>query len=85
MARPPRVISPHHPHHVMHRGNNRGTIFVGPSDYAVSLEALHATVARSVCQLHASVLLTNHIHVLISPTTVQGLPSLLQALGRRYV
>ena len=83
MAHPPRVISPHHPHHVMHRGNNRGTIFFAQPDYAVYLEALHATVARSDCQLHASVLMTHHLHVLLSPTTVQGLPRLRQALGRR--
>ncbi len=83
MARPPRVISPHHPHHVMHRGNNRGTIFVGQSDYAVSLEALHATVARDDYQLHVDVLMTHHLHVLLSPTTVQGLPRVMQALGRR--
>ena len=44
-------------------------------------EALKATG----CALHAYVLMTNHVHLLLTPPQPQEVPGLMISLGRRYV
>jgi len=85
MARLPRLTLTGYPHHVIQRGNNRQTIFADPADYRYLLDLLReqATVWR--VQIHAYVLMGNHFHLLATPATDDGLPKLIQAVGRRYV
>jgi putative transposase len=49
------------------------------------LELLRDAVARYGCLVHAYVLMTNHVHLLVTPETSQSVPSALQAVGRSYV
>jgi putative transposase len=85
MARKPRFNLPGYPQHVIQRGNNRQPCFFAPEDYLKYREALVGAADRTSCQIHAYVLMTNHVHLLITPATEHGLGELMQSVGRRYV
>ena len=85
MARLPRLTVPGYPHHLIQRGNNRQPIFASPADYETLLSMLDENARTLEVELHAYVLMTNHFHLLATPRTEVGLPSLMQAVGRRYV
>lgn len=85
MARQPRFVLPGQPQHVIQRGNNRQPIFVTTRDYEFYLEKLLQAVSEHECQIHAYVLMTNHVHLLVSPTRVDSLGKMMQMLGRYYV
>ena len=85
MARLPRLTVPGYPHHIIQRGNNRQTIFSTAADYQLLLSLLDENAHKFGVALHAYVLMGNHFHVLATPTTQQGLPQMMQAVGRRYV
>ena len=85
MARLGRYFLPDQPLHVIQRGNNRGAIFFDQEDYAQYLRWLAAAAAEQGCAVHAYVLMTNHVHLLLTPRRAESLPRLMQSLGRRYV
>jgi putative transposase len=85
MARLPRLTVPGYPHHVMQRGNNRQSIFVSSADYTLLLALLAENAQKFKVAVHAYVLMTNHFHLLVTPETEDGLPQMMQAVGRRYV
>jgi putative transposase len=85
MARLPRLTVPGYPHHVIQRGNNRQPIFAVTEDYQTLLSMLDENARKFGVALHAYVLMSNHFHLLATPETVEGLPQLMQAVGRRYV
>jgi putative transposase len=85
MARLPRFVIPGQPQHVIVRGNNRSEIFCAEADYAFYLEKLQQACDRHACALHAYVLMTNHVHLLLTPQGEQGISKALQMLGRYYV
>ena len=85
MARQPRVILSGYPHHVIQRGNNRNVIFAGDGDYRFYLEKLGDACRRHGCRIHAYVLMTNHVHLLMTPETETGISHAMQSLGRSYV
>ena len=65
MARHPRFILPGQPQHVIQRGNNRQPIFVTTRDYEFYLEKLMDAANEHECEIHAYVLMTNHVHLLV--------------------
>lgn len=85
MARLPRLTVPGYPHHVIQRGNNRQLIFVGTDDFERMLSLLTEYSTKFQVAIHAYVLMSNHLHLLVTPETVDGLPKLMQAVGRAYV
>ena len=85
MARLPRLTLPGYPHHVIQRGNNRQPIFATQADYLMLLQLLGDNAAKFGVALHAYVLISNHFHLLATPDTAEGLPQMMQAVGRRYV
>ena len=85
MARLPRLTLPGYPHHVIQRGNNRQPIFVSSSDRQLLLDLLDENAKKFEVAIHAYVLMGNHFHLLATPQTTDGLPQMMQALGRRYV
>lgn len=85
MPRPPRFILPGYPQHVIVRGNNRQAIVADDSDYLTLLEWLQRASDRHRCAIHAYVLMTNHIHLLVTPTIADGLGKMIQLVGRHYV
>ena len=85
MARPARYFLPDQPLHVIQRGNNRSALFFAPDDYAQYRLWLAEAAAAYGCAVHAYVLMTNHVHLLVTPTRSESLPRTMQSLGRRYV
>jgi len=85
MARPPRLVFPGQPHHVIQRGNNRSPIFFEEKDYWRYLDWLGEESAKHGCAIHAYVLMTNHVHLLVTPSHEDSLSNMMQSLGRLYV
>ncbi|OGB29761.1 MAG: transposase [Burkholderiales bacterium RIFCSPLOWO2_12_FULL_61_40] len=85
MARLPRLTLPGYPHHIIQRGNNRQAIFASSADYQTLLDLLTENAKKFDVAIHAYVLMGNHFHLLATPHTQDGLPQMMQAVGRRYV
>jgi putative transposase len=85
MARLPRFVIPGQPQHVIVRGNNREAIFYIEADYQFYLDKLKLACEKHGCDLHAYVLMTNHVHLLITPQKKESLAKALQMIGRYYV
>ena len=67
MARLPRYVLPGQPQHVIQRGNNRGVTFFAEEDYSFYRECLNEACDKHGCAVHAYVLMTNHVHLLLAP------------------
>jgi putative transposase len=85
VTRLPRHIIPGQPYHVIQRGVNRSAVFVRPTDHAFFRDRLAAALERYRCQLHAYVLMTNHVHLLVTPSGPSSIAQLIQSVSRRYV
>lgn len=85
MARLPRFVLPDQPQHIIVRGNNRSEIFCADADYQFYLEKLKLACDKHDCKIHAYVLMTNHVHLLITPQEENSLSKAMQMLGRYYV
>jgi putative transposase len=76
---------PEIPQHVVQRGNNRQAVFFERSDYRRYLDCLEEAGERYGCRVHAYVLMTNHVHLLLTPQEQDSIPKVLQSIGRKYV
>ena len=85
MPRPARLNLPDIPQHVTQRGNNRQACFFSDDDYLLYLDLLAESCHKHRCELHAYVLMTNHVHLLITPGTPGGVSLVMQDVGRNYV
>ena len=85
MARLPRLTLAGYPHHIILRGNNRQAIFMDSADFQRMLALLQAHAIEQGVQLHAYVLMSNHLHLLLTPLQNDSLPKMMQAVGRAYV
>lgn len=85
MPRRPRLDLPDIPQHVIQRGNDRGPCFFVADDYTRYREAMCEIAVQERCAVHAYVLMSNHVHLLITPATAGAVSRFMQALGRRYV
>ena len=85
MARPPRLELPGVPLHVIQRGNNRTNCFFGDIDRRFYLKCLADAAARRDCAIHAYVLMSNHVHLLVTPQAPGAVAAMLQDIGRKYV
>jgi putative transposase len=85
MPRLPRIDLPGIPQHVVQRGNDRQACFADEQDYRSYLIELHEAARKHDCAVHAYVLMTNHVHLLVTPSRKGALSRMMQAIGRRYV
>lgn len=85
MARLPRLDLPGIPQHIVQRGNDRQACFADAADYLRYRQELGEAALRHNCALHAYVLMTNHVHLLVTPREPGGVSRMMQAIGRRYV
>lgn len=85
MPRRARLVLPNIPLHIIQRGNNRQACFFADEDYSIYLDWLAEHASKTGCQVHAYVLMTNHVHLLISADWVEAPGLLMKALGQRYV
>jgi len=73
------------PVHVVQRGNNRQPIFFSESDNRLYLSWLKEASEKYGCSVHAYVLMTNHVHLLVTPEDSTGVSRMMQYIGRYYV
>src|SRR5258708_6009584 len=85
MPRHARLRIAGHPLHVVQRGVNRSACFAGDNDHVLYLALLEELADRYACSIHAYVLMTNHVHLLLSPDRADGPSTLMKHLGQRYV
>ena len=85
MARKPRIVVPGQPLHIIARGNDRQAVFYADEDYQRYTDDLYESSRQHGCQIHAYVLMTNHVHLLMTPLKKDSASKMMQALGRRYV
>jgi len=85
MPRMPRFFAEGVPQHVVQRGNDRRPIFLELEDYAHFLACLLSAVRKHGAAIHGYVLMTNHVHLLMTPTTATTIPKAMQSTFSRYV
>jgi putative transposase len=85
VARLGRYFLPDQPLHIIQRGNDRQAIFFSDDDRVLYLGWLLAAAREHGCCIHAYVLMTNHVHLLLTPARADSAPRMMQSLGRRYV
>jgi putative transposase len=85
MPRAARLVMPDVPLHVYQRGNNRTRCFVRPADYQWYLHFLSDYAAEFCCTVHAYCLMTNHVHLLLTPSAPKSCALLMKHLSQRYV
>jgi putative transposase len=85
MARLPRLVVPHHPHHIIQAGIDRLTVFREADDYSVFLKWLRDAARQFKVAVHAYVLLPDQVQILATPSDQAGLAKMMQWLGRHYV
>jgi putative transposase len=73
------------PVHLIQRGNNRAACFFADGDYALYLDHLETLARKYGCQVHAYVLMTNHVHLLLTPIAEDSASLMMKHLGQRYV
>jgi putative transposase len=73
------------PQHVIQRGNNRQPCFLAAEDYIAYLQDLTDAARHGSCAVHAYVLTTNHVHLLVTGVELGSVSRMMQWLGRRYV
>jgi putative transposase len=85
MPRRPRLHLPGLPQHIVQRGHNREACFFAEDDYHCYRHWLGEALKDTGCHLHAYVLMTNHVHLLLTPPDAAAVAKLMISLGRRYV
>ena len=85
MPRFPRLDVPGYPQHVVVRGVDRRRCFVDFTDFAVYRHWLFSCAAERDCDVHAFVLMSNHVHLMVTGRLAGAMPAMMQSLGRRYV
>jgi len=73
------------PLHIIQRGNNRTPCFYADEDYGLYLHHLAQLASKFECAIHAYVLMTNHVHLLLTSSKEDGPSLLMKHLGQRYV
>lgn len=85
MTRPPRLDIAGVPQHIVQRGNNRLPCFLDDDDRQRYLQCLRQALLRYECHLHAYVLMSNHVHLLLTPESKGAVSRLMHAFSRNYV
>lgn len=84
MPRRKRMYFPGIPFHIVQRGNNREACFYSPKDYQYYLYLLKTALNRYSVHLHCYVLMTNHVHLLMTPSDKEGISMVMRVVGSSY-
>lgn len=84
MPRRPRMYLPNFTYHVVQRGNNREACFLSEECFQFYLDVLKTALHRYNVALHAFCLMTNHVHLLMTPVCKQGISNVMKLVGSRY-
>ena len=83
MPRIARVVLPGHPHHIVQRGHNRQMVFAHADDFARYLDDLRELKNVFDVKVFTFCLMTNHVHLLLAPSSTEGLAKLMKTLAAR--
>lgn len=84
MPRRARILAAGYPMHVILRGIDRNAVFFEDEDREFFLDALSTASQEAAVAVHAYVLMTNHIHLLMTPEQADGVPAVMKRVGQRY-
>lgn len=84
MARRLRLFVPGYPLHIVQRGHDRAPCFFDDGERSLYLGLLGTYSRQWQCDVHAYVLMTNHVHVLLTPGTVEGASRLMKDVNQRF-
>jgi putative transposase len=84
MPRSARVVVPGLALHVRQRGHNREQCFFGDDDRQVYLGFLAFFARQYGCAIHAYCLMTNHVHLFLTPREERSCALLMKFVGQRY-
>ena len=84
MARLPRIDVPGIPQHLIARGNNRSVLFQDDADRCIYLQFMQEALDKCACEVHAYVLMSNHVHILATGHAGGELSDFMQRIGRRF-
>ena len=85
MARQPRLVIPSQAHHIVQFAVDKQTIFRDADDHRCFLGWLRDAAKQYKVAIHAYVLMPDHLHLLATPATADGLARMMQWVGRHYV
>ena len=85
MPRKPRFYLPGVPVHIVHRGHSRSPVFFEEQDYSTYVYWLRKSAEKYQLSIHSFVLMTNHVHVLLTPLEGKDISDFMQFIGRHYV
>lgn len=85
MARRSRLLLSGTPLHIIQRGNNRSVCFYSEDDYVFYINLLQDLAETYDCKVHAWCLMTNHVHLLLTPGASLSAGLFMKGLGQRYV
>jgi len=84
MPRRARIRIPGVPIHICHRGVDRAQCFFERAHHELYLGLLAEFARPQQCAIHAYVLMTNHVHLLLTPGTVEAASGLMKHVAQRY-
>ena len=84
MARKPRSCPASVPQHIIHRGHNRQYIFKGTSDFEMYLSKLKYWSELYEVRIHAWVLMSNHVHLLVTPHSDESISEMMKRVAGSY-
>ncbi len=73
------------PWHIIQRGHNRRACFFTDADYGYYLHHLGKNADKHGCSIHAYVLMTNHVHLLLTPEAAESASLMMKNVNQRYV
>lgn len=86
MTRRARLLLPGTPLHLIQRGNNRSVCFADGDDCLAYLTLLEEVSRACSVDIHAYVLMTNHVHLLATPRVdPQAVSAMMKRIGQGYV
>ncbi|MCZ2721901.1 transposase [Marinomonas sp. 15G1-11] len=85
MPRKPRFFLPNVPVHIVQRGASRDPVFFEDEDYKAYVFWMKEAAVKYNVAIHAFVLMTNHVHILLTAQSGAGVSQFMQHIGRRYV
>lgn len=85
MPRTARMVIPEVSLHVVQRGHDQQDCFFNESDYVVYLAYLREFAERFGCSVHAYCLMTNHVHLFMTPHSSNACSQVMKFTGQYYV
>ena len=77
-------VAPGVPHHVTQRGNRREAVFFADGDRAPYLACLADRCRKHAVEVLGYCLMTNHVHLIVVPTSANGLEKVFRPLHKHY-